>query len=417
MINNTLTKSRSFSIVVLSLIVLALFCPVSADYLEEVGTCHLPRSMEGAIWVEGDYAYVAGGFTFDLAIIDIADPANPLLMSTLDSLFRSEDVVVSGDYAYMAWSVGGLATVNISDPFNPAVVSVIQTHQYAHNLVVRDSLIYLANCARGLRIFDVSDPSNPDSLGKFDSLYADEANGIEVIGNTAYLTEWYGGLWILDISNPLMPAFVGNYPTRNVRTRDIKVSGHYAYLLSDILAALTVVDISSPSDPFFARTYQLGGDARHLALQDNYLLVAHDSVTIFDISQAPDLTVAAAYGRAGSHGFEDMAIEGDLVYAIADTSMTILRFVQTNIEDKPTLPARGSLSCYPNPFNSSAVLTLDNPRAADIGIYDISGRLLARLKMENGRAIWEASGVSSGIYFARLESGSRSESLRLVLQK
>jgi hypothetical protein len=416
MINNTLTKSRSFSIVVLSLIVSALFSISEALEFEEIGNCRIPWSLEGAIWVDGDYAYLCGGGTFDLAIVDISDPSQPTLISTLDSLYNVEDVSVSGNYAYLAWSVGGLAVVDVADPAEPVMVAVVQTRQYAHNLFVSDSLVYLANCTRGLRIYDISDPLNPDSLGKFDSLYADEANGIVVIGNFAYLTEWYGGLWIVDISNPLAPVFVGNYPTRNVRTRDVRVSGNYAYLLSDIFSAITVVDISIPSDPYFARTFHLDGNARHLAMQGDFLLAAHDSVTVFDLSQAPDIVEVAAYGRQGSHGFEDVAISGDLIYTLSDTTLTILRLAPTSIEEsRITAPEDPALSCYPNPFNTSVVMTLGGASDRGIEIFDISGREIARLQTAGGKAVWKASGLSSGIYFVRAESDGSSRAVRLTL--
>jgi hypothetical protein len=82
------------------------------------------------------------------------------------------------------------------------------------------------------------------------------------------------------------------------------------------------------------------------------------------------------------------------------------------------LPDDYSLSAYPNPFNSSTTISITGIDKAEIGIYDITGRLIAKLAAENGKSVWEASGYSSGVYFARIiGSGGRSKSIRLVLLK
>jgi hypothetical protein len=76
-----------------------------------------------------------------------------------------------------------------------------------------------------------------------------------------------------------------------------------------------------------------------------------------------------------------------------------------------------SLSIYPNPFNSSTTISISGIDKAEIGIYDITGGLIAKLSAENGKAIWNASSFSSGAYFARMIGMSSSHTIRLVLLK
>jgi hypothetical protein len=74
------------------------------------------------------------------------------------------------------------------------------------------------------------------------------------------------------------------------------------------------------------------------------------------------------------------------------------------------LPAELRLSQnYPNPFNPATTIKFDMPEASHVSlvIYDVLGRKVAEL--ENGvkeagyhSATWNATDVSSGIYFARL---------------
>ncbi len=86
-------------------------------------------------------------------------------------------------------------------------------------------------------------------------------------------------------------------------------------------------------------------------------------------------------------------------------------------DDQDNLPSAISLSAYPNPFNSSAILSLNNMADAEISIYDITGRLVETLKADKGQSVWDASGVSSGVYFARVQDSGLSKSIKLVLLK
>jgi hypothetical protein len=85
-------------------------------------------------------------------------------------------------------------------------------------------------------------------------------------------------------------------------------------------------------------------------------------------------------------------------------------------EDTPNLPYSTNRSAYPNPFNSAATITLTGAEQAEIGIYDITGRLITTLHTVCGQALWDANGVSSGLYFARV-AGEKAGAIKLVLVK
>ena len=79
---------------------------------------------------------------------------------------------------------------------------------------------------------------------------------------------------------------------------------------------------------------------------------------------------------------------------------------------------------YPNPFNPTATLSFNLPSAADVRltIYDITGREVAALV--NGHSspgqhsvVWDAEGLSSGMYFVRLEAGDFMQTRKLLLVK
>jgi len=85
------------------------------------------------------------------------------------------------------------------------------------------------------------------------------------------------------------------------------------------------------------------------------------------------------------------------------------------VSEGGNIPKTFSLKVYPNPFNSSTSITYSNLKGGEIRIFDIEGQLIRTFFTggENeGRIKWDATDasgktVSSGIYFARAQYGSK----------
>jgi hypothetical protein len=87
-------------------------------------------------------------------------------------------------------------------------------------------------------------------------------------------------------------------------------------------------------------------------------------------------------------------------------------------------PSSFSISTLPNPFNSSTTIAYDLPKVAHISlrVFDLLGREVAALKegfVEAGthRVTFDGSHLASGIYFARLDAGSFSQTKKLMLMR
>ena len=85
---------------------------------------------------------------------------------------------------------------------------------------------------------------------------------------------------------------------------------------------------------------------------------------------------------------------------------------------------------YPNPFNPATTIEFELPRpaAVDLNVFDLNGRLVRELvagkHMDTGRhkVLWggrDDSGrtVATGVYFYRLETGTFSQTKRMILLK
>jgi hypothetical protein len=87
-------------------------------------------------------------------------------------------------------------------------------------------------------------------------------------------------------------------------------------------------------------------------------------------------------------------------------------------------PTSFSLSAYPNPFNPTTTISfsLPNAEAVELKLFDITGRLVTTLLDERRGAgayslNFDAADLPSGIYFARLTSGARRVTQKLMLLK
>jgi hypothetical protein len=121
-----------------------------------------------------------------------------------------------------------------------------------------------------------------------------------------------------------------------------------------------------------------------------------------------------ALGDGTTH-FAPVFIPGAIYYGITSEAN----------EDKRILPDGITLlQSYPNPFNASTNIKFTLPKEVEIelSIYDLLGREVTVLEQGlksagNYEIFFNASGLSSGVYFYRLRAGDAVETKRMVLLK
>ncbi|MBD3167082.1 T9SS type A sorting domain-containing protein [bacterium] len=101
--------------------------------------------------------------------------------------------------------------------------------------------------------------------------------------------------------------------------------------------------------------------------------------------------------------------------------------IEQNVEDNPgsgsAIPGEYRLhQAYPNPFNPTTTIRYDlpGPSHVTITVYDLLGRQVARL-VDGYRSAgrhsvnWDASELSSGMYFYSLQAGAWQDVKKAVL--
>jgi hypothetical protein len=112
------------------------------------------------VYVRGSYAYIAVEFSPDcFQILNIENPANPILVGGLSSHGDPSGVYVSGEYAYLA--TGDLLSIDISNPASPEIAG--QLHDSYSNVFISGNYAYTTSYyyGNGLQSVDISSPQNP----------------------------------------------------------------------------------------------------------------------------------------------------------------------------------------------------------------------------------------------------------------
>jgi mannan endo-1,4-beta-mannosidase len=109
---------------------------------------------------------------------------------------------------------------------------------------------------------------------------------------------------------------------------------------------------------------------------------------------------------------------------IKPQDMKLIDILTSVVSDKEQPSEFKLYSNYPNPFNPATVIQYDLPKAGlvNLRVFDVLGREVATLINEQKqpgryRVNFSAKGLSSGVYFYRIQSGSSVSVKKMILMK
>ncbi len=208
--------------------------------------------------VNGDeaWAIASDGMMF---CIDISSPDAPTLLSSIETRYYAETIVVEGDIAVVLsgawWFPLGCEIFDIGDPENPQLVSTFETDVRIFNGIgveLRYGLAYLAG-GSSLVIADLSTPAEPERIGSIELYYGDYGNesmAVALVGDLAVVggLDWNLGSSVVDISDPTDPQLVMRLPDH--LTWEMSVAGT-TVAIPTWNGTLELADFANPEDPTF----------------------------------------------------------------------------------------------------------------------------------------------------------------------
>ncbi len=309
---------------------------------EEVGYYNSGRVAYDVI-VKNNKAFIAYESN-GLKVVDVSTPSAPDSIGGYDTGGIANAVAVNGNYAYIADGVPGLRIIDISNPTLPNEVSLFAT-EYAGGVYVNNNYAYIADYGYGLRIIDVSNPASPSEIGSLET--GGLSNNVVVSGNYAYLTD-DSGLRIIDISTPASPREIGQFSKNSNTAYDVKLRGKYAFVALGS-EGLYILDISSPTTPTEVGYYKFGGNAKGVALTDDYIFLVGFYEGLYILSSSyllPDSSQSSTINGKVTNALDGTPIAGALV-EIAGLSTTTDNNGNYEITDIPEAVLKAEFSCTP----------------------------------------------------------------------
>ena len=293
-----------------------------------------------------------------MRVISINDPETPDEVSFYNTPSHALDVAISGEYAYVADSYGGLRVISIANPYNLAEVGYFDTPGNAKMVTLsEDGLIYVAN-GSNLGIYRFTDPPRPDIDVSADTLFFSE---VEIdSSDTQMITLFNNGEANLTIRNLIIESelFSTNFDTAFQLEQES--NREIAIIFSPDTVGLIEESLIVVSDDIF-----------------------NDSLIVTLLGNMPN------------------AINEDQVIIPAEFNL---------------------YATYPIPFNSSATITYALPRASSITlqVYNLSGRVVRSLVDGSKPAgihqtILNAAKLPSRLYLVRLQASDHMFTQKVML--
>ena len=325
--------------------------------------------------IDSNLAYLVRD-TEGLWIVDVGDPYHPRLVSHYRGVIHYSGHIIQNRIAkshnmiYItqpddATDSGKLEIVDVSNPSYPLRRSILQISSFPLDVKARDSIVSISTFSQGIQIFNVSNPDRPLKVGQVLSFSFCHALRDSLI----YAAD--NGFSIVNIKDPHAPRVLSSIGIdRRAPSLEIAEENKYAYLVAD---KIYVIDVNDPLAPKVVEQISPNGIASGITAYQDTFIAAGTALWIY---------------------------KNDLITSVGPgTGNTIPNQIQLSQN-------------YPNPFNpvTNIQFKLSHPEFVSLKIFDILGKEVTTLlneRLNPGKHVisWNATKLSSGAYFYRLDTG------------
>jgi hypothetical protein len=276
-----------------------------------------------------------------LYILDIQDPADIHIEGTWVDVSGNFylDVVLLGDFAFVAEGNNGLTAVDVSDPTAP-VFSAHTGFASPVSLTLDGTRCYTAGNGDGMRIVDL-DVSGPTAtftprgsldLGTLPAGYGVVKDVAVTSGNRVVLadSEFGNGLLVVNVTNPDNPTYVERFggPVLSVAVWDDVAFG---LSLNDIVTdpKLSVVDLDPGTNrtPQLLDTWDVWAEAVDVDVQGDEVVVSdsRSGLVLFDASDAANPVELGSF-QLNNDVQAAVRVDDVVVAAVRDNLVEIVDF-------------------------------------------------------------------------------------------
>jgi len=220
-------------------------------------------------------------------IINVTNPAAPSLLGSLELGASGRDLVVSGNYAYVASEHNNqeLQIINLTNPASPTLAGSYNApgNENALGIAFKDNRIYLTRASSAtnpefLRI-DVTNPANPVLLNSLNFSGNPNLNSIAISENYAFVATSDNSreLQIVNINEAVPLSVIGNFNTPgNQDGLAVEIFDANTVLLGRVnvtsAVELYILNVTNKTSPSQLASFETGAAINDLAFGQNHLL-------------------------------------------------------------------------------------------------------------------------------------------------
>lgn len=219
------------------------------------------------IFKAGNYVYAGSpNNASEFQVIDVSVPTAPILGGSynLSGSQNGQGTYVVGNTAYVTRrsSSSELSILDISTPTSPTLLGSINLSGDANDVVVVGNYAYIASNSNELQVVDISNSAAPSFVGDLNLSGGSNGETIDAEGSILILGRASGDVNIIDISTPTSPVNLAMYDaTSFVRDVDYVASLGYVFIASDANSSeFSIIDVSTPSAPTLVTAINLSND-------------------------------------------------------------------------------------------------------------------------------------------------------------
>jgi len=391
---------------------------------QEIAT-YLTPGISNEVCVSGSFAYVTSNK--GLWIIDVSNPDFPREVGHCCTTTPVYDISLSGSYAYTTTRYPGLVVFDISDPSNPGIAASLNLPFLSHHygLDISSHYCYVANGYYGLKVVDISNPLLPYVAGQCS---LSRAYDVEVSGSYAYVVS-QAFFKVIDITDPSNPYVVGMKGSTQFPA-DIYVSGMYAFMVDSLCASscssgFYIYDISDPTNPWFVSNRLEPSSGLSISGLYAYLSNIDALLMVFDVSQPNNPTFTGLYKSWGpDFFFHGVYAVGTNAYVSTDCGLQIYQYYGAGVEEtEEKTHSPPSFKLLQNPTTGNHIellLHTTNVENATVCLHNVAGQRVKTFTLRNlvsgkNRVTLSTDRIPSGIYFLRLGSEFNNESIKVTI--
>ncbi len=299
--------------------------------------------------VQGNYLYLAC-YQAGLRIWDITQPTSPTDVGVYlpENGAQARFVRVQGDFAYLLQDDDNLVILDVENRADPVRLSSMPTHSHSSAFTLAGNYLYMGQGGyqkdAKLITWDIANKWTPTEVGCLP--FAENMNfrNIVIEGDTLYVQSMINGLFFVNVGDPTQPVLRGKYlsPTNAAGGNGAALAGNYL-LVTQGGGGVEFVDITNLEAAQQINSITPEGSSSEILIEGEYAFILGDyfGLSILDIADPFNPAIDAVYRVQPVGEVMAVAQQGAYLYMADVMGLNIVDINATTLNPVGSYPPLG----------------------------------------------------------------------------